>query len=176
MPPFSLQRYNTLGAKWELMRINFLISLIISDINFPSLFYTCLHRGMQFCDMWQCDNEKSAPWSVSALIVGVCIHPFKKSKGKTVTLWKVVLSYTEISWLIIIKIFNHFKLWVDKNSVAPPLSSQQFQYKVNLCGWKVNKIRLKSTFVGKEATKPGKATTILVEKVNLSSTDKNHRF
>ena len=53
--------------------------------------------------------------------------------------------------------------------VAPPLSSQQFQYKVNLCGGKVNKICLKSTFVGK-------ATTILVEKVNLSSTDKNPRF
>ena len=27
-------------------------------------------------------HEKSAPWSVCALIVGVCIHPFKKSKGK----------------------------------------------------------------------------------------------
>ena len=53
--------------------------------------------------------------------------------------------------------------------VAPPLSSQQFQYKVNLCGGKVNKICLKSTFVGK-------ATTILVEKVNLSSTDKKSQI
>ena len=36
----------------------------------------------------------------------------------------------------------------------------------------ISPIRLKSTFVGKEVTKPGKATTILVEKVNLYRTDK----
>ena len=57
--------------------------------------------------------------------------------------------------------------YVGKTSLGGNSMSLQKIYEVK----QISPIRLKSTFVGKEVTKPGKATTILVEKVNLYSTD-----
>ena len=128
-PPFQLQRYNTRPTKWELVRINFLKSLIIgSKKNNHYYLMSAFTVWCNFCDMWQQEGSFQ--------------------------LFRVAPYVRKTSW------GGQLYVIVPKN------------YEVK----QISPIRLKSTFVGKEATKPGKATTILVEKVNLSSTDKKSQI
>jgi hypothetical protein len=75
--------------------------------------------------------------------------------------------------LEVLRFFSKFPTYlrVDGENVA-----REFPFKNSVICNKREWITSNIKHVGKEATKLGKATTILVEKVNLSSTDKNPRF